>query len=123
MIQRLDEAEDERLRLQTRLSKFESGWGLADAIKENQSLTKLNLANNKLVCKEAGAALGAALAVNTALKELIVSDQTWYAKPDLSSSYKAPLPSPLLRFIGTRVQRAQKAASQTLPKGLLPDSK
>jgi hypothetical protein len=50
---------------------------LAGLIKENQSLLKLNLANNKLVFKEAGTTLAAALAVNSVLKELIVSDQTW----------------------------------------------
>ena len=41
--------------------------------KDNGALTSLNLANNSLGMKDAGKALGAALAVNTVLKQLDLS--------------------------------------------------
>jgi hypothetical protein len=46
---------------------------IANAIKDMGALTSLNLANNTLGTEDAGNALGAALAVNTALKQLDLS--------------------------------------------------
>ena len=42
-----------------------------------RALTRLNISNNKAASKEAGKALATALAINSSLKELDVSRNTW----------------------------------------------
>ena len=50
---------------------------IADAIKNNGAMTKLDISNNKMLTKEAGKALADALASNSVLKELDVSRNNW----------------------------------------------
>jgi hypothetical protein len=55
---------------------------IADAIKYMGALSTLCLKDNKLATKEAGKALAAALAGNSVLTELDVSNNSWYNEGD-----------------------------------------
>ena len=50
---------------------------LATYLKDNGALSSLNLKDNQLASKEAGAALGSMLKTNTSLKALDISQNTW----------------------------------------------